>query len=136
MKKIFTFLFIVSSVTLYAQVTPKPSSSKKAIGRISPAVKAAGNTKVDPAINVNAVPVTENVPGSSSTNGTLNNLPVKTPIYNNQVTGTNAPGDMNTGLPANTGAPASTQLVVPINKYPSGNKETKSTVDSLKGDKP
>jgi len=32
-------------------------------------------------------------------NPNLKNSKIKTPVYNNQLTGTNAPGDVNTGIP-------------------------------------
>ena len=33
-------------------------------------------------------------------NSKLRNSKIKTPVYNNNLTGTNAPGDVNTGIPA------------------------------------
>lgn len=47
--------------------------------------------------------VTINIPKDKNfnpSNSKLRNSKIKTPLYNNNLTGTNAPGDVNTGIPA------------------------------------
>ena len=57
-------------------------------------------------------------------NSKLRNSKIKTPVYNNNLTGTNAPGDVNTGIPADNS-----------NHRPTGNAALDKLKDSTKPNK-
>lgn len=61
-------------------------------------------------------------------NPKLKNSKIKTPVYNNQLTGTNAPGDRNTGIPASTSNDRKTVNV--------SQERVKVIQDSLSGRRP
>ena len=106
-------LFTLNS-SLFAQVKPiKKTTSKVVKKKTTVAIRSTtipnktkivspADTATVPEANVN--PSKMQLPKTVGPSATkLNNSVIKTPVYNNTATGTNAPGDVNTGLrPDNT----------------------------------
>jgi len=131
MKKLLIIAFVFSTLVVKAQVKTPNQNNKPVTNEKSSEKKTTikGNQKPlsDSAINPidghnHGDTIKINVPkdnGFNPSNPKLKNSKVKTPVYNNQVTGTNAPGDVNTGISADNS----------MNHLPPNN----ATKDSTKG---
>jgi hypothetical protein len=118
MKTICFILFSCLNLAGYAQVKPSQKTNDATIKEKPPkksTIKAKQSPLADSAIKPmdghnHGDTIKIDIPKDNSfnpSNSKLKKSKVKTPVYNNQVTGTNAPGDVNTGLPPdNTTNPA------------------------------
>ena len=117
-------MLFLAGEQIHAQTKPAKASPQKANKKNSgtPAAKSKiqqvtlpNDTATVPAVNI--LPAAASKKTFDPESGKINNLPVKTPVYNSMVTGTSSPGDVNTGISTNNSnapAPVRGNVLTPV----------------------
>lgn len=92
-------------LTVVAQKSPKAKTATKKPATTKSTITPAANARVDTA-TFTGVHIDENkVKSFDPMNSKIRTLPVKTPVYQPNVTGSHAPGDGRMGIPVQTATP-------------------------------